>query len=102
MEIIEYDDTWQAFLAWIESTPLFQALKNDPVGVEIQINDGSNFMFKLERNADKAINLPKELLMNFFENSPWYNPHNNTWQESALIQKCISQHKQLTNATDNN
>jgi hypothetical protein len=73
MELIQTKTDWQNFLAWVEGTSLFHAIKNDPPGTRIEAVD-EGFALELQPFQGKiqnAIDLPKEILHHFAMNSPW-------------------------------
>lgn len=76
------------FKAWIENTSLFHALVNDVGGVIRGHGEDGSVVFEMSRGfhiIHKAEDLPIEMIMNFYENSPFYK------------QSSQDQTKQLTN-----
>jgi hypothetical protein len=67
------------FKEWVENTQLFSVIKEEShtfrgVNTRIQANDGT-LALSLEPGVviEKAEDLPKELLIQFYINSPFYN-----------------------------
>lgn len=67
---------WKQFVAWVENTSLFHAIKSDPYGTEIVAQDGS-FRLELTGKVEKAEQLPIPVLYNFYINSPFFNKGDN-------------------------
>lgn len=69
------------FKRWVENTKLFQTIvAHSGTGVEIYGFD-ENIELRLVLSSTKITTfeeLPKELLKEFFINSPWYNPKEDT------------------------
>lgn len=74
-------DKWQEyailhpkFKVWIEQTSLFNAMKQDALGVEIHGNTPDGFLTLNQRKIRPQIaeDLPKEMIEEFFKNSPWF------------------------------
>lgn len=76
---------WDKFIEWVSQTSLFNAIKTLPSGTEIRGHgpDGDinlELFLRKDRIIDTPMDLPKEILFNFFYNSPWYSESNNQIQ----------------------
>lgn len=89
---------WNGFKRWVEGTMIYHAIKNDPLGTEIQSLDPA-IAFQLHKTKDRVINgaedLPVEVLEVFYMNSPWWQ--HPTQQGDAGLKNILNQVKQLTN-----
>lgn len=83
LEYLRHTDTqFAGFCSWVENTMLFNAIKTDPNSTEIigHSPEGDvNLRIFLDKTkpVNSATDLPKEILLNFYINSPWFTQPNN-------------------------
>lgn len=68
------------FKEWIEDTSLFHSIVNNPLAMEIKAIDNSISLKPTGKKVEKAEDLPVELILEFYRNSPYYTINNNQKQ----------------------
>lgn len=82
---------WEGFARWVEETALFNAIKEGiPKSREMKVDyytiQAGDFQLNLSSNKDVNVagDLPVEMLIEFYLNSPWITQRDNSIQKLLI------------------